>query len=468
MANPKRKNRGRKVLATVLIIIAVLIGVGAIAVKFLREKVTSAYGTKNSDEIKTASVTVGSISTTISGSGVLTEQETTSVTLPSGVAAQSILVKENDTVEAGQKIANVRMASVLTAINAAQETLDDLDSQISEASKDTVDTYVRSSVKGRVKKIYCKAGDSVLSVMYEHNALMILSLDGYLAFEIDAGTLKAGSSVNVKLAKGGTYKGKVESISGEKAVVLITDDKPLVGDTATASDSKGNVLGSGELYIHQPLSVTGYAGTVSRVNVAENRIVYAKGILLTLKDTAFTANYESLLEQRAEMESDFNELVQLYQAGAVYAPIAGKIQTVTEEEDSENTEDTWELTVIVPQEQMIVTAAVDESDILSVSVGQEADVTVNTSPKASSDYGRRPAGTMTLLTKAQSRASGSGNRSESTSRNMLSRIGSIVCLRRAFGTRFPSRCTLASGATSCTSIRMRTVRCSGKRPTAIF
>ena len=54
MASSKRRNRGRKVLVTVLIILAVLIAGGAVAVKVLRDRVTAAYGQKSTDAIQTA------------------------------------------------------------------------------------------------------------------------------------------------------------------------------------------------------------------------------------------------------------------------------------------------------------------------------------------------------------------------------------------------------------------------------
>ena len=377
MANSKRRNRGRKALVTVLIIVAVLIAVVAVVVKVLRDRVSETFGQRSTDEIKAAVVTVGSISTTISGSGTLSQQETTEVTVPSGVAVQSLLMDAEDTVEAGQKIASVSMSSLLTAMNAVQSEIDALDEEIADAAKDTVDTYIRSAVKGRVKEIFCAEGDSVLNVMYEHNALIVLSLDGYLAVDLPAGSLTAGDAVSVTMPDEKTLTGKVDAVNDGTATVLISDDQPRVGDTATVSDADGKPIGSGTLYIHQPLAITGYAGTVSRVNAVENRVVSANGILLTLKDTAFTANYETLLSERAEREETFRELLRLYQAGAIFAPISGKVQSVFESESAENEAETWTLAVLAPQEQMIVTAAVDESDILAVSVGQDASVTIS-------------------------------------------------------------------------------------------
>jgi len=71
MANSRKKNRRRKVLSTVLLLLAILIAGAALGVRFLRQRVTEAYGAKSTDEVKTVAVTRGSISTTITGSGTL-------------------------------------------------------------------------------------------------------------------------------------------------------------------------------------------------------------------------------------------------------------------------------------------------------------------------------------------------------------------------------------------------------------
>ena len=88
MANSRKKNRRRKTLSTVLVLLAILIAGAAVGVKLLRQRVTAAYGTKNSDKAQEAKVTVGSISTTISGTGTLSAQELTEVNVPTSVSLQ--------------------------------------------------------------------------------------------------------------------------------------------------------------------------------------------------------------------------------------------------------------------------------------------------------------------------------------------------------------------------------------------
>ena len=380
MANSKKKNRRRKTLSTVLILLAILIAGAAVGIKYLRQHVTESYGSKSSDEAQTATVTVGSISTTITGSGTLSAQETTDVSIPSTVALRSLCVEEGDTVTEGDILAYLDLTSVMSAMNDLQTELEELDSDIADAAKETVDNVMKSTVVGRVKGIYCEAGDSVLSIMYEHGALMTISLDGHMAVDIPAAGLSAGDTVTVTLSDGTAYPGTVDEVREDEAVVLITDNKPLLGDKATVTDEEGKTLGTGELYIHQPLNITGYAGTVSRLMVTENAPVTKNRILLYLTDTTFTANYDALLQQRAQVEDDLNELISLYRTGVVRAPLAGKVESITDEQETVEGAEVpaeWTFAVIRPQEKMIVTASIDESNILSVEVGQTASVTIS-------------------------------------------------------------------------------------------
>ena len=380
MANSKKKNRRRKTLSTVLILLAILIAGAAVGIKYLRQHVTENYGSKSSDEAQTATVTVGSISTTITGSGTLSAQETTDVSIPSTVALRSLCVEEGDTVAGGDLLAYLDLTDLMSAMNDLQTELEELDSDIADAAKETVNNVMKSTVVGRVKGIYCEAGDSVLSIMYEHGALMTISLDGHMAVDIPAAGLSAGDTVTVTLSDGTAYPGTVDEVREDEAVVLITDNKPLLGDKATVTDEEGKTLGTGELYIHQPLNITGYAGTMSRLMVTENAPVTKNRILLYLTDTTFTANYDALLQQRAQVEDDLNELISLYRTGVVRAPLAGKVESITDEQETVEGAEVpaeWTFAVIRPQEKMIATASIDESNILSVEVGQTASVTIS-------------------------------------------------------------------------------------------
>ena len=322
----------------------------------------------------------GSISSKSTVSGQVAAGEQESVFLGLSAQCKDVYVEQGDTVTEGDILAYLDLTSVMSAMNDLQTELEELDSDIADAAKETVDNVMKSTVVGRVKGIYCEVGDSVLSIMYEHGALMTISLDGHMAVDIPAAGLSAGDTVTVTLSDGTAYPGTVDEVREDEAVVLITDNKPLLGDKATVTDEEGKTLGTGELYIHQPLNITGYAGTVSRLMVTENAPVTKNRILLYLTDTTFTANYDALLQQRAQVEDDLNELISLYRTGVVRAPLAGKVESITDEQETVEGAEVpaeWTFAVIRPQEKMIATASIDESNILSVEVGQTASVTIS-------------------------------------------------------------------------------------------
>ena len=371
LGKSKRAKR-RRVLRTVIILVCVLAAGVTGGVIYLRQQVREQFASSG-QEVLSAAAERGSISTVASGSGTLVNVDTETVCVPSGVEVTETLVEYGDAVQTGDLLAIVDMASVRTAMASLQEEIETLDDEISDAKGETVSSTVAAGVQGRVKRLYAQQGDSVEAVMVEHGALAELSLDGYMAVDI-ACTLSAGETVTVTLPDGSTLSGAVERNVGGTATVLVTDNGPGADEEVTVTDAQGEALGTGTLYIHSPLKVTGYAGTVSWVSAALNQTVYASSSLFTLTDTSTSASYDALLRSRSEKEQTLLELLQLQRDGGLTAPISGSIFSVTDlEEDAAATD----IVVLSPDVSMSVTISVDESDILALALDQTASVTVS-------------------------------------------------------------------------------------------
>ena len=365
-----KKKRRRKVIRTVIAVILVVAIVLVGAVTYLQRQVKEQFASSGA-EVLSYAATVGTISTTVSGSGTLTDVDAEAITVPEGVEIVEVAVNRNDTVSEGDVLATVDMASVMSTLASLQEELDDLDDEIADATGDTVSSYVKAGVSGRVKILYGEAGQSVVSVMAEHGALAVLSLDGYMAADIQTDALVQGDAVTVVRADGTTLEGTVDTALRGTATVLVSDKNTDVDEEVTILDAEGNEIGSAALYIHNPLNVTGYAGTIKSVSTSVNSAVYSSTTLFYLTDTSTSVNYDSLLRQRAEVEEELLEVLALYRDGAVLAPFAGMITSI------DYTTDSTSLVTLCPNQQMSVTISVDESDILSLEVGQEAEVTVS-------------------------------------------------------------------------------------------
>ncbi|MCD7982432.1 MAG: efflux RND transporter periplasmic adaptor subunit [Clostridiales bacterium] len=434
----KKKKKNRLILTIVIVVVVVLVA-GTIAILALRNRVSQSVSSSDS-EVLSAEVTTGSISTTVSGSGTLADEEVESIDVPSSLEIVDYYVEAGDTVSEGDLIATVTNASLLTALSDTQDALDELDEELEDAASDEVSSTITSSVAGRVKYIAVSAGDDVATVMYDSGSLMLLSLDGYMAVDITTDSLTANDSVTVISSSGTSYSGTVESVTDGTATIILTDDETTYGDTVTVSTTGGTELGTGELYIHSQMAITGYAGTVSAVNVSENASVSSGTTLLTLTDTETSANYDAILKEREDTEEQLETLIRIYKEGGICATASGTISTLnstsssgssdasamtysdstssdsvsavyttsdstssdsvsavyttsdssstsssssdssstsSSSSGSSSTSGTTTVATISLDENMTITISVDESDILSLSEGQEAAVTID-------------------------------------------------------------------------------------------
>ena len=414
----KRRKRRRRWI-TVLVILAIVASGILYAVNVLRKRVEASMATEG-DEVLTYDASIGSISTRVSGSGTIEDVDTEKVTVPEGVEIDEVMVKSNDKLRKGDLIATLDLTSVLSTMASVQEELNELDKELASSSGDRVNTNVTAGVSGRVKKIYARAKTDVAACMVENGALALISLDGKMAAEFENDSLSAGDKVRVERANGSVIEGSVEKRVGDLVTVLVTDNGPEVDEEVRILNENGVELGRGTLTIHSVFRVTGFTGTVSQVTFGENMLVNAASILFNLTDTGYSAHYNSVLRERKEKEKTLLELLGLYQGGALRAPFDGSILRIDYDENdktataanasaasagqtgmtsygmysamgstatdaaatgtttaaAQEDEDGIVIVTMAPDISMLVNIDVDEADILSLEIGQPAEVTI--------------------------------------------------------------------------------------------
>ena len=402
-----KKRRRNKIIRTVVIILVVIAIALVATVSILRKNVEARFAAGVAD-IQEYAVKTGTIHTVVNGSGILTEEDVETIDVPAGVTITEVIVEAGDNVSQGDLIATVDMATVMTTLSSLQDQLDDLDKAISDAKGDEVSSYIKAGVTGRVKRIFAEKDTDVSLCMAEHGALAVLSLDGYMALDMETEKLTKGDTVTVTLSDGSGISGTVESAAGGRATVLVTDNGPQFDEEVTVS-LNGTEVGKARLYIHNPLSVTGFVGTISQVNHKENAKVDASANLFQLKNTSFSANYDTMLRNRSDLEEELLKLLEVYRSGAVLAPMDGRISAVLYEEEgttaataaSTAAADPYaayfgatasaaattatttssgtgtDIVNLYPEKSMTITISIDETDILSLEEGQEAQITVS-------------------------------------------------------------------------------------------
>lgn len=304
------------VLAIALIVASLPSGISAVTK--VNSKVLSAVPEENT------------ISTVLSGGGTLSPQEGTAQSLPQALELETYYVKNGQTVSEGDPIAQVDLVAVKAAISELQEVIDTLDAAIASESSKTNDSVIRSGTAGRVKKIYAREGTAAADTVYENGALLLLSLDGLMAVDLEA-RAEVGQRVTVTLSDDTALEGTVESVSDGTATVTLSDETAPLDDSVTVTTKDGETLGTGNLYIHSRLRVAGAYGTVFKISVKENQQVSAGSALLTLKDTGHTAEYARLLNRRTELEDQMESLVKLSKDGILHADCGGTVSGVDTE-----------------------------------------------------------------------------------------------------------------------------------------
>ena len=403
-----KKMRKRRILRTVLITIAIIAALLVTVVIVLTKKVEKRFAAAAA-EVQTYQVTTGAIHTIVSGSGVLTEEDLEDISVPSGVEVNEVMVDAGDTVLQGDLLATVDMATVMTSLTALQKQMNELDRSINDAKGEEAGTQITAGVSGRVKIIYAQPEMDVSLCMAEHGALAVLSLDGYMAADLETDKLSKGHLVSVIRPDGTVLEGEVSAEKGGTVTVLVSDNGPEFDEEVTIATKDGLELGKAKLYIHNPLGVTGYAGTVRNVIAKENMSVSAGSTLFGLKDTRFSANYDTLLRNRSDLEEVLMDLLTIYRDGALLAPMDGVVSSIQfNAEDSSasssasaadssaaalaaaygysmpaaaaattpsNPGDTSVLT-LYPDISLTITIGIDETDILALQEGQAAEIVV--------------------------------------------------------------------------------------------
>ena len=274
--------------------------------------------------ILSANASVSSIRTAIHGGGTLEAGDPEDITVPKDVKITGFLVKNGDFVQEGDPLAAVDKVSVMTAITEVQSSMAQVRKQMESVSDEKAATEVSAAAGGRVKLVYAKQGDRVESVMLEHGALAVLSLDSKMCVRLTVDSpLTTGESVTVTLENGKEVTGRVESNLCGRLVVTIEDKGYAVGQKAIVSGA-----GEGILEIHSPWNATAFAGTVSLVYAQPEQTLGSGAALFTLKDTDYTAQRETLAQTHREYEELLQKLFKMYDSGVIEAPCDGLVSGI--------------------------------------------------------------------------------------------------------------------------------------------
>ncbi|MBE7070311.1 MAG: HlyD family efflux transporter periplasmic adaptor subunit, partial [Ruminococcaceae bacterium] len=220
------------------------------------------------------------------------------------------------------------------------EHLKKLDKQLNKINSSDDEKVIKADSKARVKKVFVKKGSDVEDTVTANGALILLSLDGLMAVDIErTADTRLGDSITVVLSDKTKLSGSIISVNTNYVTCAVSDKKAAYKDKVKVLDASGKEIGSSELYIHSVLPVIAYAGKVKTVSVKLNQVVEKGDKLLTLTGTKYSGEFSNLMYKRSVLEDQMKELFELYQTGIIYADHDGEVAGINEGDDEEEEED---------------------------------------------------------------------------------------------------------------------------------
>ena len=389
--HPRKKKRGRagKVIRkTVKIVVVLVLAVGA-GLFGLKAYIGKQAEENQGESYSRAAVTRGAMEETVYGTGTTAARNQTNVLAGADGTLTDLRVSVGDEVKAGDILAVLTNADLDDEITDLEFDLWELDDTILDTSTGSKVTAVEAPAAGRVMAVYASVGDDALAVFRREGALAVISTDGRMKVElsgVDAGT---GVALNDKLVVTGedfTAEGTVVDLTrqGTSLTLTIQDDSLPMGETVSVATTDGVALGTGTLAVNKPMAVSSYGGTIESMRTEVGKTVKRGDTLFKLTDSPITLKLENLRLQRETASKSLEDAKEQRENLIVLAPCDGTIATLDVSEGDEIASGAL-MCSILEGEDMNLTIAVDELDVVEVAVGQKVKITVDALSDAEMD-----------------------------------------------------------------------------------
>ncbi len=319
--------------------------------------------------------TVGDIEVITEGSGMAEAVEKQNVMIDYTCDVVTLYKQNGEQVQAGEVIATFAPVITDTNIDALEQSLDSIDTQLAYTDKKG-SSSITAPANGRVKAIYGEAGQDVAQVMQEHGALMLLSGDDKLQVTVsgvNTDGIAIGNEATVTIGDI-EAEGKVAAIQGNDVTVTFEDSDSMEIQVEATVAVNGTQLGSGMVECHLPITVTGTSGTIDSISVDVNKKVSSGNTLFKLKNVDYSDDYMALVNQREELVAQLTEAKAYMSGYTVVAEKTGIISEMTVVEGDTVMAGT-KLCTVLGNDSYQVKVEIDELDIRGIATGQNAVVT---------------------------------------------------------------------------------------------
>lgn len=381
-----RRRSAKKWLKRV-ILLAIAAAVLLFALKaYIRHQASQA---DEGESYSQASVMRGSIAQTVYGTGTTSASNQPSILAQADGTLTELRVSVGDTVKEGDILAVITNDTMDASISDLEFALWDLDDTITGTMAGSKVSVIAAPASGRLVAMYAKGGDDALAVFRREGALAIISTDGRMKVELSSSEHVLGLELDQTVTvygEGILCEGRVVDLTRQGTCATITmkeEDLPfvqggesLLGRTVSVRDADGHEIGSGELQANKPMAVSSYGGTILSTSFVVNQSITRNETLFRLTDSPLTLRVEELRLKREAAAKELEDAKLKRENLIVLAPCDGIVASVDVSEGDEVTEGML-LGSILHGEDMNLTIAVDELDVVEVEIGQKVDITID-------------------------------------------------------------------------------------------
>lgn len=203
---------------------------------FLQAKGASKNQTETT--VQSAEAKTGTISTTVEGTGSVSNGAATDVVVPTGIKVKEVLVESGDTVEEGQVLATLDEASIASELLEVKENIESVEDEIDDLSSD-------AQTEGTTEYLQAKVLNGERTELQEAETTLTGLLESQTITATCAGTV---SSVNVEadteITKSSGSSSSGSSSSGSSSSAAATGMSTAGSSTSESSDSSETTTSS--------------------------------------------------------------------------------------------------------------------------------------------------------------------------------------------------------------------------------
>lgn len=391
----RRGRAGRSVKKWIkrILLLAVLAAAALFGLKAYIQ--SQAAQTDTEDSYSQAQAMRGAMEETVYGTGTTSARNQPNVLAEADGTLTDLRVSVGDEVKKGDILAVMTNDEIDDTITDLEFALWDLDAQITETRAGSKVSSIEAPVAGRVVAIYAKAGDDALAVFRREGALAIISTDERMKVELTSSAGALGLTLDEKVTVIGDHiyaEGTVVELTRQgtqAAITVMEDDLPMdddfdgdgkadmiMGTQVEVRNADGVTIGTGELLPNKPMAVSAFGGTISYVDAILGSKVGRTERMFRLTDSPLTLTIEELRLQREAAAKELEEAKEQRENLIITAPCDGTVASIEVEEGDEITSGTL-IGSILQGEDMNLTIAVDELDVVEVEIGQPVTITID-------------------------------------------------------------------------------------------